>query len=328
MAKATEIRFWDPDADEDEIIAAVQQYYNDAVTQDDLVPNILYADGLAHYPDAKVACDVLKSTAYYKDHIRYCIEPNAGGHYYVWGYNTTQYRKASATFDLSRCSTANITKDNRRAFMSLSIIGPNKIKQCDIGIAYDAEVGAWYPHIYSDGLEAGLAKPPVLFEVSGEKVYGSGSPYTKKTCHKFGANDVVRLDYLVGTDENGKDYIYAMFWVSGTLVADIKITGDAGTIWNETPEFRFVRFMSLVPLSNSGDDDYDDLSALYGEMTNLYLYDANNKAYAWNSSRIEHAWVMQPENVPIAKICNIRSSASAGATSDNAQIYHTVNTHP
>lgn len=305
-----------------------------------LISNVLSAAAMQEFPGCTISCDIHKTAAPFTNRLKGYIELDKGAHYYVHStYSALSgqyfaYRKATATINLRDCAVTDPT-NNRRAFISLGINSFGKITQCDAGLAYDTTIGHWYPMIYSQGLDDNRS----IFSVTGDKVAGvkydrASRPIQASGAYSFKATDTVRIDYLVGQETSGRDYIYVMFWVGANLVADVKISGNSGTIWGIDPDsgrrlMCFIRFMSLVPrdlTEFSGKFDDADNSTLKGRMSSLYLCTGDNDVKsAWGKNLISDAWAMQVENINSISLSDIRSGGTA--TVDSVFIKHNIQTH-
>lgn len=245
----------------------------------------------------------------FKDHIKGCLEVNAGAHYYVQSQYSANYAVATARIDLSKVSV-NVKKNGvvkRHGFLSLSIVSEGtKAFQCDIGLGHYGN--GWMPITYCKG-----QRPD-----TGSGTFGLEVPLDNQ-------NAVVDITYTVSKTA-AQDKIVGVFKVGSQTVAQVTYTAKAGELFRNggttsspKPLVRFVRFMSLVPLSATTDDA--DNTTMEATMTNFKL-----GSRSWDKSLIEYAWSVQGANIESLKIGNLTPS-TVGTNADYIKINHRYQLH-
>lgn len=242
----------------------------------------------------------------FKDHIKGCIEVNAGAHYYVQS-DYECHTSASTRIDLSKVS---INPQSRNGFISLSMVmGGSKANQCDVGLGYMN--GSWRPTKWCKDVQNSTSSNTVGLTPAASGTFGLDQPLSNQ---KAIVDVTITVSATASTEK-----IVGSFKVGSAEVARVTYTGAAGDFfvyhWSKKkPLVRFVRFMSLVPLSKSQDDR--DYSTLEGTISNLKL-DGNT----WDASGIEYAWSVQGANIESLKISTI-SPSSVGSNADYIKINH------
>lgn len=270
----------------------------------------------------------------YAQHIKGCIEPDAGAHYYVQSAYSTAFAKATAVVDLSKVS---VTPKDRNAFISLSLSTGNmpQMRQCDFGLGYyhspDEAKEGWYPSSWSrDYLKSGpINIVPVSDATNG--VHVSSSKGTR-----IAADAKVKIELIV-KKEGGQDIVIGNLYNlngDGNPFACIKYTGTYGSFFSTAyskPLVRFVRFMSLVPKNTEtvsvDDRDYSRLSGTMSDLT-LYSSAAATAGTAWNKDYIEYAWSVQGANIEKLQISDLTANDTGTKNADVCSIYHRYDLHP
>ena len=88
------------------------------------------------------------------------------------------------------------------------------------------------------------------------------------------------------------------------------------------PVVRFYRFMSLVPLDETGKTDVADQSGLSATIDTLKLGTAT-----WDAAKIQHAYASQIENVKSLMVSTLTPECIS-ANQDYCYIFHDTPTHP
>lgn len=238
----------------------------------------------------------------FKDHIKGCLEVNAGAHYYVQSpYDC--YASASARIDLSKAS---IDPKDRNGYISLSMVmAGQKAGQCDIGLGYLD--GKWQPVKWCRDIR-------VTGSVAGLPETSSSGLWTPLA----NQNAVVDITITISSTSTTETFT-GVFKIGNDEIAHVTYSGDRGDFfayhWSQNkPLVRFVRFMSLVPQDPSEDDK--DFSTMEGEIENLKINGSN-----WNADRIEYAWSVQGANIESLKISNLATSSIA-QNADYIKINH------
>lgn len=246
----------------------------------------------------------------FKDHIKFFVEANEGAHYYVQSRYTADYSVATTRIDLSKVNI-NVKEDGvvkRHGFLSLGMVTEHTTAtQCDIGLGHYGN--GWAPTTWC------AARSPD----SGSATFGLNDPSV------IPQNAVVDIIYTVSKTA-AQDKIVGTFKVGSNVVAQITYTAPAGfffenggTVSAPKPKLRFIRFMSLVPLSATTDDA--DETTMEASMTDFKLGNSS-----WGNSLIEYAWSVQGANIENLKISNLAAS-SIGANADYIKIRHHYQLH-
>lgn len=293
----------------------------DASTAPYAIPNIIDTS-IAGNSKCQIGCYMYKSWCVnrnhtYAEHIKGCIEPDAGAHYYARGPFLSSYRTATATIKMSEVQ---INPEKRNGYLCLALVSTgSQMTQLDFGLGYihNASTPGWYPYVWSAGATA----------VSKPGFYGSGT-------QQLIPNDAeVNLTLTVSKDSINNityDIVTCTLQYGGTTCTAI-YSATAGAFFNSTytnPLVRFVRFMSLVPLSSST-TSYDDADGSYlnGTFRNLALTNHSGSAYTWNSSLLDYAWSVQGANISKLQISDLTSN-DIGSNSDTCNIIHRYSLHP
>lgn len=277
------------------------------------------------YPEAHIGCNILKtksiytgSVATFDSFVRGKIEPNAGGYYYAYGYEGTEYQSASCRVPLSQCSVINM--DKRRACVSIGIgLTGSKYSFVDVGLSSDGN--GWFPMCWCRGFfnEDGSTKPGnKIFHAGDIFVHASGAdPFTT-----LNGTDPVTIKVEAGVTGNNMDFVRAEFTYRGQTgaVAFDTPRGHMHSLSGGKPKVRFYRFMSLIPRFGPTNDNADR-SGLSAVMDNLKL-----GSTPWTADKVQHAYAVQPNNIRDLRVSNI-CAASIGNNADYANIVHTVQTH-
>ena len=196
--------------------------------------------------------------------------------------------------DVDKFDRARGGLDNTKAF------------QCDIGLGNYGN--GWVPTAYCKG-----QKPD-----TGSGTFGLETPLNNQ-------NAVVDITYTVSKTAT-QDKIVGVFKVGSQTVAQVTYTAKAGELFRNggttaspKPLVRFVRFMSLVPLSATTDDA--DNTTMEATMTNFKL-----GSKSWDKSLIEYAWSVQGANIESLKIGNLTPS-TVGTNADYIKINHRYQLH-
>lgn len=280
---------------------------------------------------AKMAATIFRSQEYgvakdYDAYIREIIEPNEGGHYYLFSDLFTNISKASFTVNLNEVTVE--PKGKRTAYISISMASDGtRASQCDFGLACK-EKGKWYAASWCMDHDLSTENNPVALEPDAaiNVVYKEGiAPKQYLT-----GTETVKIEMVVEKSKVGgtvKDIIYQSMTIVGETYpfADIKYVNDEGELFKKevpTPALRFTRFMSLVP-NDGATADNPDQSRLNATLRNCKLNDQ-----PWHSSsdyRIAFCWTCQNENILEIRPDTLASGGTANV--DTIKIYENVKTH-
>lgn len=316
-------------------------YMTSSAATSGLISNVLNSTGQEKFKNGTVkpviSCDIFKTAYPYNNWLRSFVEPNAGAHYYAYSPFGATYSKASIQIPLSEATVSGLSYKiennraiNRRACISMGLLRDEanvSVKGAfDIGIVRDAKRGGgWYP-------KCSIPTNSAL-TVTLENVVISDT----ESCIYLSSTGTLVIEYSVGctgTTSSSKESLKCIFKVDGAKVASLEATCLRGKMFTypsataTTPNVSFVRFMSLIPLSNNGATDDADKTALSAALHDVSLYTTSGTKVVWDASKIQHAWVMQKNNAPRVCISNIRSGTETiGAAYDYANLYHQYQTH-
>ncbi len=274
---------------------------------------------------------VYKNSQDFSKHIKWCVEPYGGAHYYLRSNYSNAHKIVSAMVDLDAVSVD--CKNSRNAYISLGIIATGtKMQQCDFGLENDGEdwmVATWSKNYNQENGESGHNEfEPALPTLQTTKFTGVVNMTLEvKTGVKAGESQEQYIIVGTITPENGNPV--ALTYYSNDYVSNSSssIKGKFFDYQNGEPCLRFMRFMSLVPKANTNlpEDDVRDYTSLNAAMYNLTI-----NGDPWSGNLIEYAWSVQGANIVDLKLGGVTENGSNDPNKgicDSIAINHQYNIH-
>ena len=300
-----------------------------------IIPNVINSNlpATAHLSDCKVGVNLLKTMsdskepiATFNKFVRGRVNPNHGGYYYAYAYQNDGYVEASCRIPLDKCTVLNLN-GKRRAFVCIGVLcNGSMYRFFDVGLANDGY--GWYPMVYGMNVY-NYDKANKKYVFNGDIQYHPTTTGLKVRTNLneigtiFPSNGDVSIKLEAGVYPE-RDYV-RITYTCGSLTGTLAFNAPKGTMHSRSggkPVVRFYRFMSLVPLDETGKTDVADQSGLSATIDTLKLGTAT-----WDAAKIQHAYASQIENVKSLMVSTLTPECIS-ANQDYCYIFHDTPTHP